>query len=139
MLPFPFSHPYRPSPLQSCGSLAAPILTVPCFCRRLELGGFNGFVDRLPSIKAPNIEKLGLIDKDQLTNTIIGQIAVMTSLKCLELQCVYEWDDVRPIAALPLLTRLTCDCGVRFMADLLQPGCLQSLEVASAAPWVLNL
>ena len=122
--------------MQSHGSLAASVLTVPCSCRRLEL---NGFIDSLPSLKAPNIEELCLIKTHRLTSTIIQQIAVMTSLKSLKLQNVDEWDDVRPLAAIPLLTRLTCNHGLRLMADLLQPGCLQSLEVASTAHLVLGL
>ena len=55
----------------------------------------------------------------------------MTSLRSLEVQNWKGWEDVEPLAALPLLTRLTCDQGARLMADMLQPGCLQSLEVAS--------
>ena len=69
----------------------------------------------------------------RLTSTVIGQIAAMTSLRSLELENWQEWDDVTPIAALPLLTRLTCDQGLRLVADMLRPGCLQSLEVAFCA------
>ena len=104
-----------------------------CPCRRLELRNFSA---GLPSIIAPNIEELYLLGGRsyfgdyRLTSTFIGDIAAMTSLKSLKLLNWREWDDVKPLAALPLLTRLTCDQGLRLLADMLQPGCLQSLEVA---------
>ena len=94
----------------------------------------SGFENGLPSINVPNIEELyfgGDPVGPRLSSTSIGQIAAMTSLRSLELRLWKKWDDVKPMAALSLLTRLTCNQGLCLIADLLQPGCLQSLEVTS--------
>ena len=132
----PRSPPHMPSPPQSYGRMTASIICVSSFCRRLELRGFSY---GLPHINAPNIEEMCLVafDSHRLSSTLVNQIAAMTSLRSLQLQDWDWWEDVKPLAALPLLTRLTCAHGVRLMADILQPGCLQSLEVASIAHMTL--
>ena len=117
-------------------------MTMSSPCRHLRL---RHFVNGLPSIIAPNIEEVWLVGYPsnysictKLNSTLIGRIAAMTSLRSLELLHWQEWDDVKPLAALPLLTRLTCDQGLRLLADLLQPGCLQSLQVASVSFAVMH-
>ena len=124
--------PHNTSPLQSYKSLTAPVMELLCFCRRLEL---HNFASSLLSIRAQNIEELSLVrycfeSYRLMTKQNIGRIAAMTSLRSLELQRWQEWDDVKPLTAPTLLRQLTSDQGLRLIGDLLEPGCLQSLEIA---------
>ena len=113
------------------------MITMSYSCRRLEIREF--FFGKW-SIMAPNIEELCLVTgRGLLSRSIIGQVAAMTSLRSLELRGWSAWRDMKPLASLTLLTRLTCNQGLRLMADMLQPGCLQSLEVASAPRMILHL
>ena len=137
-------HPLCRSPIQVFRPHTAPkpdlpAMTILYSCRRLELR--DCFFGKWSSI-APNIEELCVVCSSLfIESTTIQQIAAISSVRSLELRDWQMWDDVKPSVSLALLTRLTISCnkGLLLLADMLQPGCLQSLEVASAAHLIFHL
>ncbi len=90
-----------------------------------------------PIIRAPNLTSLRFLaprahyECQWLRSASITRIAATTSIRQLELTHWRRWDNLQPLAALPLLKHLSIDQGVHVLEAMLKPGCLKSLEMLS--------
>merc|ERR1712130_323915 len=102
------------------------------FLRDLTMEGLN---IGLPIIRAPNLTSLRFLaprahyEGQNLKSASIMRIAATTSIRQLELSHWRKWDNLQPLAALPLLKHLSIDQGVHVLEAMLKPGCLTNLEM----------